>query len=254
MPSAQQQDLAGMKTEQPANTKNVVGKSQEKPSTGNGNPQEPPKPGEEEKEPPRDSLTGRTLADDGGCCLRCTEKGLRCTLMFLGIGGEDKCSACRRNKAKYCFRLQAPSRRIGWRGPPWKNPNFFTIGEQPTREEMEQILRDHYLGEETWRHGMYINEAERNSLALPPYNGTDRPLDERPENWKSVNWQHVLPTWENRSLKPRPFNTGEGEFDDGIPIDHGFLVDGTLEYMRARRGYEPRTEHLSEYMDLGETW
>ncbi|KAI2612117.1 uncharacterized protein GGS25DRAFT_106607 [Hypoxylon fragiforme] len=162
----------------------------------------------------RDEVTGRALAYDGDSCLRCIEKGLRCTLNYAGVEGEDKCSACRRattNPSPRCIRQLAPSRRTPFRGKePWQNPNFFCLGDpQPSKLEMQEILRTHFLGGEeaatpTYRHGTYARDADRRAQVLPPFNGTDMPLAQRPANWKTADWRTALPAWKNRSLHARP--------------------------------------------------
>ncbi len=49
-------------------------------------------------------MTGRMLSEYGRSCLRCADKGLRCTLLFAGSEGEVQCAACRRAGAVSCVR------------------------------------------------------------------------------------------------------------------------------------------------------
>ncbi|KAI2636388.1 hypothetical protein GGS26DRAFT_493247 [Hypomontagnella submonticulosa] len=210
---------------------------------------------------PRDRVTGRELAEDGGSCLRCIEKGLRCTLNFKGVRGEDKCAACRRSNAEHCIRQLAPEQRIHFTGPPWHNPNFFTVGTALSPMEMEEILYDHYLGKKTAMFGTYEYEAVRKQMALPPFNGSDLPLEERPKNWQSMDWKDALPIWQNRSLLPRPIKLDDDDDDD--ERREPYLSEEALRYLRIKRKYIPRPMHLKEALkleekqrkaDLGETY
>ncbi|KAI1450719.1 hypothetical protein F5Y02DRAFT_424247 [Annulohypoxylon stygium] len=210
---------------------------------------------DDEKEPPkRDFTTGRVLVDDGCSCLRCTEKGLNCTLNFVGVERVDKCAACSRSGAKYCLRQRPVEKLIPFSGPPWKNPNYFTVGDQPSFEETEEILREHYEGQKVYCNGEYMCERDRRQLALPPFNGSDLPIEERSPKWKSMNWQDVLPTWENASLYKDA--KGDKAVLDALVKQQPTVNQQTLDYFRALRKYSPRTMHLKEYNndDLGETW
>ncbi|OTA66589.1 hypothetical protein K449DRAFT_462596 [Hypoxylon sp. EC38] len=212
----------------------------------------------------RDHITGRILAEDGGSCLRCTEKGLRCTLNFFGLEGEAKCAACRRSNSKYCIRQFGIERRIPFIGDPWKDPNYFTVGDQPSPEEMEEILQEHHLGKQKFVDGMYLYETEIKKMAIPPYNGSNLPIEERSENWKRANWKSVLPIWKNRSRHPRPVQMrplNVSKDTDAAPttpqVDpSGFVGENTIQYLRTIRKYPPREAHLRERMNdaLGETW
>ncbi|KAI1417748.1 hypothetical protein F5Y13DRAFT_185079 [Hypoxylon sp. FL1857] len=232
---------------------------------------EPGKP--EEKVLPRDVITGRTLVEDGGSCLRCIEKGLRCTLNFVGVEGVAKCAACKRSGAQYCIRQLGLARSIPYEGPPWDNPNYFAIGDDPSPEEMREILLEHYLGKQTYAHDTYLYEVERKQMVLPAFNGSDLPIEQRPKNWKTANWKSVLPIWKNRSLYPRssllnrrhkrftardvdsmsPRTQRTASVSGGSPRS---TSEDTLQYLRIIRKYEPRTAHLKEHMNdaLGETW
>ncbi|OTA81608.1 hypothetical protein M434DRAFT_17335 [Hypoxylon sp. CO27-5] len=219
---------------------------------------------EKGEERPRDHITGRLLAEDGGSCLRCTEKGLRCTLNFFGLEGEAKCAACRRSDSKYCIRQFRIDRRIRFIGEPWKDPNYFTVGDQPSPEEMEEILREHHLGKQKYVDGMYLYETEIKQMAIPPYNGSNLPIEERSENWKSANWKSVLPIWKNRSQHPRPVQMrplNAPRDTDGSPTTpkpgpSGFVSEDKIQYLRNIRKYPPREAHMRERMNdaLGETW
>ncbi|KAI0145999.1 hypothetical protein F4776DRAFT_387239 [Hypoxylon sp. NC0597] len=214
----------------------------------------------------RDHVTGRILAEDGGSCIRCIEKGLRCTLNFFGLEGEEKCAACRRSNTKYCIRQFGIDRRIRFIGDPWKDPNYFTIGDQPSPEEMEEILQEHHLGKQMYVDGMYLYEADMKRMALPPYNGSDLPIGDRSENWRTASWKNVLPIWKNRSRHPRPVQMRPLHIlkDDANtpttarsqPGPSGFVSEDTVKYLRVTRKYQPREAHMRERMNdaLGETW
>ncbi|KAI2465910.1 hypothetical protein F4781DRAFT_407471 [Annulohypoxylon bovei var. microspora] len=211
--------------------------------------------------PPRDLATGRILVDDCGSCLRCIEKGLNCTLNFLGIEGVDKCAACKRSGAQYCIRQRSAGKLISFRGLPWRNPNYFAVGDEPSPKEMEEILREHYEGQDIYMNGEFICEGDRNRIALPPLNGSDLPLDERMENWKTADWKRVLPIWKNKSIygelngqSPSQSDVEEAK-SYGSEDRQGFTAQGTLNYFRVTRNYRPRVKHLQEFVnDLGETW
>ncbi|KAI0010320.1 hypothetical protein F4779DRAFT_627270 [Xylariaceae sp. FL0662B] len=198
------------------------------------------------KKLPRDRITGRPLAEDGVSCLRCIEKGLRCTLRFQGEVGQPRCAACKRSNSRYCLRLRAGP-HDAFRGPPWKDPNFFSVGDNISREEMEALLKEHCLGPQKYLNGSYLYEAEREEMALPPFNGSDLPLENRHKNWKSMDWKHVLPTFRNQSLYPRSALLTPRE-----SAPEGKRGDDSLQYLRISRRYPPRDEHLNG--DLGETW
>ncbi|KAI0180348.1 hypothetical protein GGR52DRAFT_239681 [Hypoxylon sp. FL1284] len=146
----------------------------------------------------RDRVTGRPLAENSESCLRCAEKGLKCTLNFVAVPETDaeadtkpeakaveQCAACRRSGAAHCVRELPPL----------------------TADEAEELLRDHFEGAPVYappRPGSYLPAADAKRFALPPYNGSDRPVDMRPENWKSMDWRRVLPIARNRSFHERP--------------------------------------------------
>ncbi|KAI1405781.1 hypothetical protein F4819DRAFT_347706 [Hypoxylon fuscum] len=192
---------------------------------------------------PRDIITGRTLVEDGESCLRCIEKGLRCTLNFVGVEGVAKCAACKRSNTQHCLRQRAPWKRISFVGPPWKNPNYFAVGDHLNPADMEEMLQEHFLGQQTYRHGTYSHEADRKQMALPPFNGTDLPIGERPENWKTMDWKRALPIPENKSLHPRP-----------IKASGPYVNEDSMNYLCSVRRYPRRDMHLREYLrDLDET-
>ncbi|XXH04812.1 hypothetical protein Hte_011234 [Hypoxylon texense] len=233
---------------------------------------------------PRDVVTGRPLVDDGGSCLRCTEKGLRCTLNFVGVEGVGQCAACKRSKAPRCIRQRAPEKRIFFMGAPWKNPNYFCVGEPfGCWDEMEEALKEHFQGAPAYARGMYLPSGGEKNMALPPYNGSDRPIDERAENWKSMDWKRVLPIAINRSYHPRPINLKEkkrapepapdtpssvsssdpssasgsttSESQDSESDDEPVVSEEILEHMVHFRKYQRRRIHLQEYQrDLKETF
>ncbi|KAL7626189.1 hypothetical protein AAE478_002959 [Parahypoxylon ruwenzoriense] len=225
-------------------------------NSSESDPQGTPEKSKKDKEPPRDKLTGRVLSDDGGSCLRCIEKGLKCTLYFFGVEGEDKCAACKRSGAQYCIRQFHPNKRLPFWGPPWKSPNYFTIGDDiPSRAEMEDLIREHYQGQQRYSHGTYQYEGDLERMALPPFNGSDLPVPERPENWKTMDWTRVLPVLTNASLHPRPANLriyGE-PITTLSPREQAELRQ--LQLTHIDRGYVPRRAHLREEIeDLEETW
>ncbi|KAI1460639.1 hypothetical protein F4805DRAFT_454566 [Annulohypoxylon moriforme] len=210
----------------------------------------------EEDEPKRDLATGRVLVDDGGSCLRCTEKGLNCTLNFVGVESVDKCAACKRSGTQYCIRQRPVEKLIPFRGPPWQNPNFFSVGDEPSPEEMVEILQEHYQGQDTYCNGEYMCESDRKGMTLPPFNGSDLPIGDRMENWKSADWKKVLPRWKNASYyKDCKRFSGDKEQSDAVGEQQAFVSQDTLDYFRALRKYTPRNIHVQEYTkELGETW
>ncbi|KAI0887488.1 uncharacterized protein GGS22DRAFT_198746 [Annulohypoxylon maeteangense] len=229
-------------TDKKVRTKNSGPKSQDKPKEVN-----------EEKEPDRDLATGRILVDDGGSCLACTKKGLNCTLNYLGVEGVDKCAACKRSGAQYCIRQRPVGKLIPFRGPPWHNPNYFSVGAEPSPEEMREILQEHYQGQDVYCNGEYMREGDRNRFALPPFNGSDLPLEDRMENWKSADWKRVLPTWENASYYKD--SKGSGAHSDATGGEEVHVSQDTIDYFRVLRKYPPRNIHFQEYMkEIGETW
>ncbi|KAI1168116.1 hypothetical protein F5B18DRAFT_600373 [Nemania serpens] len=177
-------------------------------------------PETDDGKPSRCKVTGRVLSEHARSCLRCTEKGLRCTFNFIGKEDETQCAACRRNKTQYCIRFQLPRenrKRKPFQGLPWKNPNF-TAGtpagsgapEIPS-EELEAILHEFYIGPSGQVMGDYLMESDAQNFALPPFNGADLPPEQRPDDYETMNWRDVLPDWRNRSLRPRPIEGEEAE-------------------------------------------
>ncbi|KAI1752335.1 hypothetical protein F4782DRAFT_530588 [Xylaria castorea] len=250
--------------------------------------------------PPRDHVTGRMLSEYGRSCQRCTEKGLRCTFNFVGKETEPQCAACRRSKVPYCVRFQPPredKRSIPFNGPPWKNPNFVagtaedgTTADLPHRD-LENLLREFYHGESGYVLGNYVAASDVSNYVLPPFNGVDLPLADRPENYETMDWKDVLPDWRNRSLRPRQ---GEGDEEDerekqrrklAMARDQSLMPanpteeedakeeaeekkgrnilmtqvvgksensDDEISFLRILRRYEPRDRNLDDVM--GETW
>ncbi|TGJ81089.1 hypothetical protein E0Z10_g7680 [Xylaria hypoxylon] len=239
----------------------------------------------EDSAPPRDYVTGRILSGHGRC-LRCMEKGLRCTLNFISKEIESQCAACRRSKVRYCVRFQSlgeNSRGIPFNGPLWKNPNFVagtmkdsTAAHLP-REELEDILREFYDGNAGYVLGNYVAERDVRNYALPPFNGVDLSRANRPNNYETMDWKEVLPDWKNRSLRPRRTEGGmEGEREklkkklatarDRSLLSVNSMREGVEElnrrnvsrmqavgggeddisFLRALRRYEPRERNLSD--------
>ncbi|KAI1085803.1 hypothetical protein F5B20DRAFT_575306 [Whalleya microplaca] len=231
---------------------------------------------EKEKDLPRDSITGRRLAENGVSCLHCVEKGVRCTLKFYGQEDQPKCVACKRSNSRYCLRLRSVKLQE-FSGPPWNNPNFISVGDNLSAKEMEELLKEHYLGPQTYTNGNYVYEADRKNMALPPFNGSDLPLGERPENWENLDWKDQLPIFRNQSLYPRsiPPSAGlslpEQEQRDLTPVTATVAPsadnvpqespqhepketppEDASQYLRHSRKYPPREVHLKD--ELGETW
>ncbi|RYP09417.1 hypothetical protein DL764_001296 [Monosporascus ibericus] len=138
---------------------------------------------DDEDEPPRDLTTGRVLAENSRSCLRCAEKGLKCTLLFAGKEGEVQCAACRRASADQCVRqalkdLHPGADQSGWRA----------------------VVNEHHARITTYASGELIEARDRLNMALPPFNGADLPPEERPQRWQTLGWRDVLPLGRNRSL------------------------------------------------------
>ncbi|KAI0481577.1 hypothetical protein F4859DRAFT_425500 [Xylaria cf. heliscus] len=243
-------------------------------------------------DPPRDYITGRILSEYGISCLRCTQKGLRCTFNYIGKENEAQCAACRRSKAPYCVRFKPPreeKRRIPFNGPPWVNPNFVAgTAEDGTtaplpRQELENLLREFYHGESGYVLGSYVAERDLRNYVLPPFNGSDLPLEDRPENYETMNWKDVLPDWRHRSLQPRKDKDDEAEEEKkklALARDRSLMPpnpngeeaeetnnrsvlmmqvvgksendDEEVSLLRILRRYEPRERNLVDI--LGETW
>ncbi|KAI0453306.1 hypothetical protein F5B21DRAFT_525989 [Xylaria acuta] len=241
---------------------------------------------------PRDYVTGRMLSEYGRSCLRCTEKELRCTFNFIGKETEPQCVACRRSKVPYCVRFQPPredKRSIPFNGPPWKNPNFVAGTAEDgkmaylPRRELENVLREFYHGESGYVLGNYVAESDVCNYVLPPFSGVDLPLEDRPENYETMDWKDVLPDWRNRSLRPRqdeederekqkkrlamardrslmPANPNEEELKEinnrkkmiTQMVGKSENGDDEISLLRILRRYEPREQNLGDV--LGETW
>ncbi|KAI0512619.1 hypothetical protein F5B22DRAFT_657733 [Xylaria bambusicola] len=172
---------------------------------------------------PRDYVTGRKLSQHGRSCLRCLEKGLRCTLNYLGKESDPQCAACRRSKAPHCVRFQPVGDHghgIPFYGPPWKNPNFVaggpagkTVARLPS-EQLEEMLREFYEGQKGYVMGQYMTASDVHSFALPPFNGADLPPIDRPENYEEMDWKDILPDWRNRSLQsPKKGSEKDDEYE-----------------------------------------
>ncbi|KAI0195298.1 hypothetical protein EV127DRAFT_477825 [Xylaria flabelliformis] len=243
--------------------------------------------------PPRDYVTGQMLSEWGRSCLRCSEKGLRCTFNFVGKENEPQCVACRRSKEPYCIRFQHPrgdKKIIPFNGQPWRNPNFVagTAEDGKTaplpRRDLETLLCDFYHGESGYVLGNYIAERDVSNFVLPPFNGGDLPIADRPNNYETMDWKGVLPDWRNRSLRPpqgewederekqkrklamardrslMPANPNEEE-EEGEEKRRSLVMmevagksgsDDEIKFLRILRRYEPREQNLSDV--LGETW
>ncbi|KAI0552068.1 hypothetical protein F4679DRAFT_572016 [Xylaria curta] len=239
--------------------------------------------------PPRDYVTGRMLSEYGRSCLRCTEKGLRCTFNFVGKENEPQCVACRRSKEPYCIRFRPPKtnkKSIPFNGPPWKNPNFVAGTAEDgktarlTRSDLENLLCEFYHGESGYVLGNYVAERDMSNYVLPPFNGGDLPIADRPKNYETMDWKDVLPDWRNRSLRPQKGegdeerekqktrlamarkrslnpNEEEGEGEKKLSVLMMEVAgksenDDQIRFLRIMRRYSPREQNLSDI--LGETW
>ncbi|KAI1768743.1 hypothetical protein GGR53DRAFT_462130 [Hypoxylon sp. FL1150] len=231
----------------------------------------------------RDVVTGRKIVEDGGSCLRCNEKGLKCTLNFVGVSGAAQCAACTRSKAPHCIRKRPVARRIIYVGPPWKSRNYFSIGEPLSEEELEEVLKEHFEGRGGYYRGMYLPAGDQKRLALPPYNGVDGPVSQRPEDWEAIDWKGFLPISINRSYHSRPRQLDEKKARSPSfsppPVsspssesasssssstqspqvkesdDEPLIDEVSLEDMVHYRKYQRRNIHLREYLkDLEETY
>ncbi|KAI0115278.1 hypothetical protein F4814DRAFT_460058 [Daldinia grandis] len=224
----------------------------------------------------RDALTGRLLAEDGESCLRCIDKELKCTLIFLGFETEAKCAACRRSNSQYCIRQRRPQDCFKFYGRPWNSPNYFAVGESPSLAEMEEILREHFLAKDIDWLGtyLYVYDPKQRNMALPPFNGSDLPASVRPEDFKSKTWKDVLPILQNKSALRR-LKDGEAEENkteeekaeekkieaEAIKASVAMLsAPGFAPKTRKPRGsqrsryYPVRAMHVSEYLaNNGET-
>ncbi|RYP85447.1 hypothetical protein DL769_001000 [Monosporascus sp. CRB-8-3] len=138
---------------------------------------------EEEDGPPRDLTTGRVLAENSRSCLRCADKGLKCTLLFAGKEGDVQCAACRRAGADRCVRqalegLNPIADQSGWRA----------------------VVDENHARITTYVNGEPVEARDKLNMALPPFNGADLPPEERSQGWQAFGWRDVLPLRRNRSL------------------------------------------------------
>ncbi|KAI1655015.1 hypothetical protein F4813DRAFT_368335 [Daldinia decipiens] len=221
----------------------------------------------------RDILTGRILAEDGESCLRCIDKGLKCTLIFLGFENEAKCAACRRSGSQYCIRQRRPQDCYMFYGHPWNSPNYFAVGRGPNSREMEEILEEHFLGKIIDSIGaytyIYIYGRKQHSMTLPPFNGSDLPAAIRPEDFKSKTWKDVLPISMNKSAHRRLEDNiaDEGKSAEQKAEEQESVLEALMapllmfnspEFVprkvkeeRRLRYYPIRAMHLSEYLANG---
>ncbi|KAI0393984.1 hypothetical protein F5Y17DRAFT_476221 [Xylariaceae sp. FL0594] len=196
-------------------TDNKNGKGKGKPAAKDEEEKNPNCPDDKSIKPkkddlPRDPVTGQVISEEEGrTCLRCHEKGLRCTLNYVSKEREPQCAACRRSKAQYCvsFRLwDRDGTAIGFTGPLWMHPGFVagTLDgpAQLSPLEMQKILREYFEGEKGYIGGNHLFLNDTKNFALPPFNGLDLPAWARPEKYESMTWEDVLPIWYNRSLRP----------------------------------------------------
>ncbi|RYP91027.1 hypothetical protein DL770_002857 [Monosporascus sp. CRB-9-2] len=225
---------------------------------------------EEEDGPPRDLTTGRVLAENSRSCLRCAEKGLKCTLLFAGKEGDVQCAACRRAGADRCVRqslddLHPGADQSGWRA----------------------VVDEHHARITTHVNGELVEARDKLNMALPPFNGADLPPEERPQRWQTLGWRDVLPLRRNRSLlsededvrellqeraeleadgeeRGRGEAKGKGPEERRSPAEKSEPVDAAaadledpevlheqLKHLQHIRKYPQREMHLSEA--LGET-
>ncbi|KAI1501238.1 hypothetical protein F5X99DRAFT_409208 [Biscogniauxia marginata] len=205
---------------------------------------------EEKKKLKRDLITGRLLSKNGQSCLRCAEKGLRCTLHFYGFDTETRCAACRRSGTEHCVRPLKIQDRVPYSGPPWKDPNFVTGEAKPLPQaQMEKILREHFEGPQSYLQGHYVHAGEQRRMVLPPFNHSGLPWEQRPEGWEKLDWRKILPTHMNRSLTPRSTPSGTPSLTKGGQAKGGPQPDvgeDKLQFLRVSRRYQPRIAHLNE--------
>ncbi|KAI1819589.1 hypothetical protein F4861DRAFT_126366 [Xylaria intraflava] len=158
----------------------------------------------EDRDRPRDLITGRRLADHETTCIRCMEKGLTCTLRFHATQFERQCAACRRSGARFCVRY----RPIGidgnplpyyW-GLPWRDPNYVALSAEGstdtiTAEELERMLREFFVGGFGYfaGSGELLSESEAAGLALPPLDSDLEPPEEGEPPRRGASWRDVLP-------------------------------------------------------------
>ncbi|KAI1268312.1 hypothetical protein F5Y18DRAFT_374742 [Xylariaceae sp. FL1019] len=208
----------------------------------------------------RCSVTGRILAKHHTACVRCVEKGLRCTLNYAGQEQQPTCGACRRSKVQFCVRYEGL--KIPHFGPIWKDPNFIfgcnDKGVQSSVEEAEEILREHFEGRPQYVMGSYITTLDAQSMALPSFR--------RSHDWENVSWQDVLPVWQNMSINAQEkdvrsttkenessISNGAGQMSDGdlkavtSGEDSEKVTEGSL--LRISRRYSPREQHLTDEWD-----
>ncbi|KAI1808004.1 hypothetical protein F4811DRAFT_504047 [Daldinia bambusicola] len=217
----------------------------------------------------RDPVTGRLLAQDVESCLRCIEKGLTCTLKFLGSEKEVKCAACKRSNSDYCIRQRPPHKCFRFFGYPWNSPNYFTLGEGLTPAELEKILKEHFLGQNRRALAEYSYISGSVPMALPPFNGSDLPPAVRPKNFESRTWKDVLPAPGNKSTLRRIEDEGkEYERGEAIYVRTPFTSKLTtpcspmfaapahaVKYLQEVRRYPARNIHVTEYLaETGQEW
>lgn len=152
-------------------------------------PQQQPTP----EEPEKDIVTGRVLSDAGRSCLRCVDKGLRCTLLYAGQEGAVQCAACRRSGAHPCVRqvladvrqLERIRRRIEREMINRHNNNgsskksseaddayrvedsSFDVGAALAR--WQAVLDEHYAEATTYVGGVLVQAQEARAMALPSF-------------------------------------------------------------------------------------
>ncbi|OTB20471.1 hypothetical protein K445DRAFT_299542 [Daldinia sp. EC12] len=217
----------------------------------------------------RDPLTGRLLAQDVEPCLRCIEKGLTCTLKFIGTEKKAKCAACKRSNSDYCIRQRAPKKCLKFFGYPWNSPNYFTLDEGPSSVEMEEILKEHFLGLNRCALDEYSYISGSVQTALPPFNGSDLPVAVRPKNYDSMTWEDILPAPGNKSIIRRIEEEQEEEekgeakyvrtpFTSMLTTPRSPMFAApvrAIRYLQESRRYPPRKIHVTEYLaDTGQNW
>ncbi|KAI1467131.1 uncharacterized protein F4812DRAFT_465235 [Daldinia caldariorum] len=217
----------------------------------------------------RDPVTGRLLAQDVESCLRCIEKGLICTLKFLGFEEEVKCAACTRSNSDYCIRQRPPYKCFRFFGYPWNSPNYYTLGEVLSPVELEEILQEHFIGQNRRALAEYSYISGSVPMALPPFNGRDLPAAKRPKNFESRTWKDVLPAPGNKSAFRRmEEESKEYERREAIYVRTPFTSKlatpwspmsaapaHAIKYLQEVRRYPARNLHVTEYLaDTGQQW
>ncbi|RYP79209.1 hypothetical protein DL771_000187 [Monosporascus sp. 5C6A] len=197
---------------------------------------------EEEDGPPRDLTTGRVLAENSRSCLRCAEKGLKCTLLFAGKEGDVQCAACRRAGADRCVRqaledLHPGADQSGWRA----------------------VVDEHHARITTHVNGELVEARDKLHMALPPFNGVLREEEDvrelLRERAESVVDGEERERGEDKGKAPKerrsPREKSEPLDADAADLEDPDVLHEQLKHLQHIRKYPQREMHLNEA--LGET-